>query len=467
MKKNIFGLALLLLALAFPALASQNSTTLPTVSPYPGLTMLGDINNALDSIQTSFSGASAPASPKAYQPWFDTTNNLLKYYNGSSWVAFGKLTSTGWQALNNGVPATFPTSTGSANAYVVTYSPAVATLVPGQIYPFLASFGNTGAATLTINGIGPYSLVKQGSVALASGDVPSGFALITVFDGTRFQIIGPLGNSSGGTVTTVATGTGLTGGPISTSGTVSLESVADKTGLVNTSGASAAPVATTLGTWLDSAFGSTSGKVLYRDTGGWTTASMGAHGKQVFLSGGTFNVPAGISTVWVSGSGGGGGGGKTSSTTGAAGSGGAGGGSGQGVIGQTITVTPSEAITVTIGSGGTGGTSGSGSAGGSTTFGAYLTLAGGGGGGAGVSGNVSGAGGAAGGAGGQKGNVGTYAFNGGVSGSGANSIFGAGGASGNGSTGPSAGVYGGGGGGGSPGSQNGADGGAGILVVEW
>lgn len=46
-----------------------------------------------------------------------------------------------------------------------------------------------------------------------------------------------------GTVTSVDSGTGLTGGPITTSGTLSLASIANSTVLGNVSGASAAPVA--------------------------------------------------------------------------------------------------------------------------------------------------------------------------------------------------------------------------------
>jgi hypothetical protein len=58
------------------------------------------------------------------------------------------------------------------------------------------------------------------------------------------------GGGGGGTVTNVGTGTGLTGGPITTTGTISLAPIPDQNFLANTSGGSAAPVPTPLSTFL-------------------------------------------------------------------------------------------------------------------------------------------------------------------------------------------------------------------------
>ena len=69
---------------------------------------------------------------------------------------------------------------------------------------------------------------------------------LRVHDGTTAGGIrlAKLSEASGsGTVTSVDSGTGLTGGPITTSGTLSLASIANSTVLGNVSGASAAPVA--------------------------------------------------------------------------------------------------------------------------------------------------------------------------------------------------------------------------------
>jgi hypothetical protein len=78
---------------------SQGTTILPTVGTVSGLTMVGDMNAALDALLTNNSGSSAPSSPEAYQFWLDTsgTNKLLKQRNGSNnaWIIVG------WLDVNN------------------------------------------------------------------------------------------------------------------------------------------------------------------------------------------------------------------------------------------------------------------------------------------------------------------------------------------------------------------------------
>lgn len=67
---------------------SQNSTVLPTTGTLPGLTLVQDINQAIDTLATHFSGPSAPASPVAYQFWADTTAGILKQRNAANnaWI---------------------------------------------------------------------------------------------------------------------------------------------------------------------------------------------------------------------------------------------------------------------------------------------------------------------------------------------------------------------------------------------
>jgi hypothetical protein len=68
---------------------SQNSLVLPTTGTVTGLTMVQDMNLALDSLNTNNSGASAPATTEAFQWWVDSTNNLLKMRDetNSTWIS--------------------------------------------------------------------------------------------------------------------------------------------------------------------------------------------------------------------------------------------------------------------------------------------------------------------------------------------------------------------------------------------
>jgi len=109
----------------------------------------------------------------------------------------------------------------------------------------------------------------------------------------------PLGSGGGGTVTNVATGTGLTGGPITATGTISLASISNNTLLANISGLAAAPTSTTLSNLIDSSMGSTVGSILYRNTTGWTTLGPGTSGQVLQTNG------MGFPPQWSSSGGGG------------------------------------------------------------------------------------------------------------------------------------------------------------------
>lgn len=79
------------------------------------------------------------------------------------------------------------TSTGSSNAYVLTYSVAPAAYYTGQAFGFKTNFAVTGAATVNVNTLGAKTIKKLVSGAktdLASGDISSGDYIAVVYDGT-------------------------------------------------------------------------------------------------------------------------------------------------------------------------------------------------------------------------------------------------------------------------------------------
>lgn len=220
------------------------------------------------------------------------------------------------------------------------------------------------------------------------------------------------------------------------------------------------------GTGLSSA--GTSGNVLTSNGTSWASSapSGGApfSNVQAFTSGNTFTVPSGVTKLWVEvyGAGGGGAGSNGGSAYGSGGGGGAG-----GVAMGFLTVTPSQQITVTVGSGGTAG--GSGGTGNTSSFSTLSATGGSGGamgdaggwggaGGTGSGGSINQSGGAGGGGGGTAGasaggSGGSNTRGGGGRGS---SYAGGGGVAGS--------VYGGGGGGTAGTSTGGAGGGGGVIV---
>jgi hypothetical protein len=130
--------------------------------------------------------ASAPADLTKY--WLRTDSNgrpleALKWSTtDGAWVR--------WLAEINNTA----TAAGSANAYTLTNSPATTAPVayrPGSTYIFKATFANTGACTLNVDGLGAVTIKKRVSVDLETGDILSGQVVVVVHDGTNFQLATP------------------------------------------------------------------------------------------------------------------------------------------------------------------------------------------------------------------------------------------------------------------------------------
>ncbi len=87
----------------------------------------------------------------------------------------------------------YATTTGSANAYVVTLPYAPASYTTGMRIKFKASFSCTGSSTINVNSLGAKTVKKVLSgalTALSSGDIISGVCYEAIYDGTDFQIFG-------------------------------------------------------------------------------------------------------------------------------------------------------------------------------------------------------------------------------------------------------------------------------------
>ena len=95
---------------------SQNSIVIPTTPPLPGTDLVNDINAALDTLNTSWFGSSAPGTPEQGQRWWDSSvSNTMndKAYDGASWVSRGTIDTVAHQY--NGAMASLALS-GSRSA---------------------------------------------------------------------------------------------------------------------------------------------------------------------------------------------------------------------------------------------------------------------------------------------------------------------------------------------------------------
>ncbi len=195
---KLLRLLALLLMLPLAAHAAQSNFVtgnFPTASPYPGLTLVNNINTAMTALSSNNSGATAPSYLASNMIWENTTAHVLEFSpDGSNSYPMG-YNSGGWIAMSAGFQQLAIASTGSANAYVVTYSPAAIAYVTGQVYSFIANFANTGAATANVNTIGAKAIKKYGGTALASGDIANGQVAYLLYDGTNLQLLNPTANT--------------------------------------------------------------------------------------------------------------------------------------------------------------------------------------------------------------------------------------------------------------------------------
>ncbi|MGH0371737.1 hypothetical protein NKY71_25280 [Sinorhizobium meliloti] len=82
------------------------------------------------------------------------------------------------------------TTTGTGNAYVLTYEGAPTAYVKGEIYRFFVDRANSGAATLNINALGAKAIIMPDGSALTASQIKAGRIIEVAYNGTSFVMIG-------------------------------------------------------------------------------------------------------------------------------------------------------------------------------------------------------------------------------------------------------------------------------------
>jgi hypothetical protein len=91
---------------------------------------------------------------------------------------------------NGSAPLDYAADTGAANAYAIALSPALTAQVAGMPVWFNPAAENTGAATLTINGLGAAAIRVRGA-DLRPGHLRAGVPACVIWMGTYFELITP------------------------------------------------------------------------------------------------------------------------------------------------------------------------------------------------------------------------------------------------------------------------------------
>ena len=91
----------------------------------------------------------------------------------------------------------YAASSAGSDAYAITLVPAVTAYVTGQLFNFKTDVGNTGAATLNVNGLGAKTIKKNLDQDLQNNDIKANQTVTVVYDGTNFQMQSQLGLLNG------------------------------------------------------------------------------------------------------------------------------------------------------------------------------------------------------------------------------------------------------------------------------
>lgn len=167
------------------AKASQGSGCLPTTGTVSGLTFAQGVNAAIAALISSNSGASAPATDCSAasvkgQVWLDTssTPNILKQYDGSSWVVLGALDSTNhlWAPpVGGGAASVTAASTtdlwaNSASSITITGTTTITAFASGSAVPGTVKIVTAGAAFGITHNATSLELPSGASLTAAVGD---------------------------------------------------------------------------------------------------------------------------------------------------------------------------------------------------------------------------------------------------------------------------------------------------------
>lgn len=200
--------------------------------------------------------------------------------------------ATGGQLDTNfneaGALGTLPFATSGTNALTLTpvgVPAPTATLQRQGRYSSVVANTNTGPVTASINGLGALGVYKDtpsGPQLLSGGELVANNTYVLVYDaglaaGAGGFHVETSTASSAGTVTNIATGSGLSGGPITNTGTISLAAISAGTVLANITGASAVPIGDTLSAILDALMSSAPGAALSRGASLWTGVSEASY----------------------------------------------------------------------------------------------------------------------------------------------------------------------------------------------
>src|SRR5882672_1491173 len=119
---------------------------------------------------------------------------IVAYTSGGNFRVIGHLSATSIQALTNNTARQAYVTTGTQPDYAITTGLGLTAYADGQLFPFIAHAGATGAVTLNVDGLGAGSVLDDNGDQLTSGDIRINGLYLAVRRSTAFRIIGEVIN---------------------------------------------------------------------------------------------------------------------------------------------------------------------------------------------------------------------------------------------------------------------------------
>ena len=162
----------------------------------PGANFRADANGALAAILSMNSGASAPTTAVQGTLWckpVSGTTQEVYVYDGADWIlwAYFNPTTNEFRSIDGNRRAWGGTAGGSANALIISTTPAISAYDDGQIFFCIVASDNTSTTvTLNVDGVGATS-VKVGGLDPAIGALKAGQVAAFKRGNSVFTLLNP------------------------------------------------------------------------------------------------------------------------------------------------------------------------------------------------------------------------------------------------------------------------------------
>jgi hypothetical protein len=150
----------------------------------------------MTSKQSQIDAESLAYEQQLAQNLIDYENEFNSWFDGLQTTGFASQTEFANHKTDDVSHNRYGVDIGTANAKVITLNPVPTSLVAGFSLRFKNDIANTGAVTLNVNGLGAKAIVKNGGVALSSGNLKAGGLYTVAYDGTSFILQGEGGSGN-------------------------------------------------------------------------------------------------------------------------------------------------------------------------------------------------------------------------------------------------------------------------------